>query len=195
MDIKIIAGIIAVILPFIAYAPYLYNTWRGKTRPNPITWMVWSTTTAVLTAVLFTNGAGAMIWYEFAMLTLATTVVVLAFKNGGQRDIKRVDIICFIAAMAALICWAFVKQSEIAATLITFAGVLGAIATMRKAWFKPGEETLSMWVIQIFTMIFCIIATTSYNYVTLLDHSINIITNGIIATIIISRCKALLANS
>jgi hypothetical protein len=191
MDIKVIAGLISAVLPFIAYAPYLRDTWRGKTRPHPISWLSWSIATATLTLVLAFNGGGAAVWFQLSVLAIEVTICLLAFLHGGRRDIKPGDLVCFGASMVALICWGVADQSALAMSFLAASGVIGLVPMLRKAWAKPHEETLFTWPIQTITAAVNVFALAQFTYTTLVNPIANIFVNLTLAAVIFSRRQVL----
>lgn len=47
---------IAVVLTFVGYAPYIRDTIKGKTKPHVYTWFVWGLVTAIAYALQLRGG-------------------------------------------------------------------------------------------------------------------------------------------
>ena len=186
-NFQIFAGIVATILPFVAYAPYLRDTAKGKTRPNPITWLSWLSGLSVATAILIFNGGGGAVWMQLAVISIMLAIIILAFKNGAKRDIKPADLLCFAGAIIALALWQIAKNPALAMTLLALVGIFGVIPTVRKSWSKPHTETLATWLIEIVTTLFGIAALATLNYTTLINPLTNIFGNLAIILVCLGR--------
>jgi hypothetical protein len=66
--------------------------------------------------------------------------VVLGLKN-GDRKFERLDIICLIGAFIGLLVLVIIKSPSLAVIVSIVTDFLGAIPTLKHAWFKPREET------------------------------------------------------
>jgi uncharacterized protein with PQ loop repeat len=78
---KDIIGIIAVIITFIGYIPYIRDTIKGKTKPHIYSWFIWAFVTFIIFAlqILGHGGAGALTTLATAVLCL--TIFILGLRN------------------------------------------------------------------------------------------------------------------
>src|SRR5258708_4509802 len=106
---KEILGIIAVVLTFIGYVPYIIDTAKGKTTPHIYTWFVWAFVTAIAFALQVTHHAG-----PGAYTTLAAAIVCfIIFGFGvrqGNKNVTKSDTILLILSIFALGLWLLAKQ-------------------------------------------------------------------------------------
>ncbi|USI65386.1 hypothetical protein QR692_10360 [Lactococcus petauri] len=189
-EFQIIFGVAASLLSIIAFTPYVINTAKGKTKPHPITWLVSSIVGLITTLVMFSSGGGAMSLFWLTVFIPKPIIVYFAFKNGGQSEIKRKDIGRFVIAMLALVAWVFVKNTNLAATLLVMTSLFGISATIDKAKKKPYEEGLSMWSIQVFSAFLSILAIENFNYATVIKTLANLLINIVVVSVIlVSRKK------
>lgn len=92
--------------------------------------------------------------------------------------------------MLALVAWVFVKNTNLAATLLVMTSLFGISATIDKAKKKPYEEGLSMWSIQVFSAFLSILAIENFNYATVIKTLANLLINIVVVSVIlVSRKK------
>ena len=76
--IKNIISIIAIILTFAGYAPYLLDLLNGKTKPHVFSWLIWSITTVIIFALQISNGGGLA---SFVTLAVAVISIIICKHN------------------------------------------------------------------------------------------------------------------
>jgi hypothetical protein len=184
--IKEVIGIIAASLVFVAYIPYLRDIFKGKTKPHPYSWFVWGFNTVLIFALQISHGAGAGA-YTTATVTLMSFFVCALGIKYGTKDIKLIDTICLILAIIAAIIWLFAKEPTFSAILLVFIDMLGFAPSVRKAWNKPGEETLSLWTLNSFRHALSIVALQSYSIITVINPGAWAVANFAFSIILVSR--------
>jgi len=78
------------------------------------------------------------------------------------------DIVFFVAALAAIPLWLVVAQPLLSMMLLTAIDVLGFAPTIRKSWSKPESETLSSYAINGARHALSVFALAEYNLLTVL---------------------------
>lgn len=144
---KEIIGIGAALLVFVAYAQYFRDILKGATKPHPYSWFIWGLNTVLIFVLQITHGAGAGAYTTATVAVVCFAVCLLGLHKGGRKDIKPVDTIFFVMALIATGIWLFARQPTVSMLLLVTIDVLAVAPSVRKAWHKPREETLSMWSI------------------------------------------------
>lgn len=187
---KEIIGLVAVILTFVGYVPYIRDTIKGKTKPHVYTWFIWGLITAIAFGLQLSANAG-----PGAFTTLAAAIVCfIIFGFGlrqGERDITTSDTIFLTLSLAALVLWLFAKQPVLSVILVSIIDILGFVPTIRKSWHKPYEETLISYEINTLRFGLALLALNHYTIVTVLYPLTWIIANGFFSIYLISRRKSL----
>ncbi len=186
--IKDAIGIIAVILTFVGYAPYISDTVKGKTKPHIYSWFIWAFVTFIIFAlqILGKGGAGAFVTLATAILCL--TIFILGLRN-GHKDITTFDTAVFIVSLIAIGIWIFAKQPVISNILIITINTLANLPTIRKSWKDPYSETLFTWEMGAVRNLLGIIALQNYSLLTWLYPVTNFSINIIESTLLIVRRK------
>jgi hypothetical protein len=185
---KDIIGIIAVIITFIGYIPYIRDTIKGKTRPHIYSWFIWSFVTFIIFALqIFGNGgAGALTTLAAAVLCLI--IFLLGLRN-GEKNITTFDTVIFVVALMATGIWVFIKQPMISNLLMVAINTLANIPTIRKSWDKPYSETLITWELGAVRNSLGIMALANYSLFTWLYPATNLIINILVSSLLIIRRK------
>jgi len=186
--IKDAIGVIAVILTFVGYAPYISDTVKGKTKPHIYSWFIWAFVTFIIFAlqILGKGGAGAFVTLATAILCL--TIFILGLRN-GHKDITTFDTAVFIVSLVAIGIWIFAKQPVISNILIITINTLANLPTIRKSWKDPYSETLFTWEMGAVRNLLGIIALQNYSLLTWLYPVTNLLINVIESTLLIVRRK------
>ena len=186
-------GIIAVVLAFVAYIPYFLDILKKKSIPHPYSWLIWGLTSFLIFGLQMAHGGGAGAYTTATVGFISLLVAILAFRNGAKQAITSQDTIIFIIAIIAALLWLLVDQPVISVSLLVGADILGIIPSIRKAWHKPHEETLSMWLINTGRHGISIFALQQYNFITLLNPLAWVVANGVFSLILIAR-RSMLKN-
>jgi hypothetical protein len=160
---KEIIGGTAVILTFIAYVPYYRDILKGIARPHIYSWSLWGLLTILIVALQIEGGAGSATWVTGAAGLLCIGVVLLSLKN-GKRDITTSDTIVAILSLLAIIFWLIAQQPIISITLVIIADLLAFIPTIRKSYYHPYTETLSLYVTNALRFGLALFAVEQYTY-------------------------------
>lgn len=187
-NLKIIISIVAVILTFFGYIPYIRDVLQGKTKPHIYTWFVWGFVTAIGYGLQVGAGAGVGSWLALAVIVNCFFIFVLGLKN-GKKDITKSDTVFLLLSFVAIFLWLIAKQPVISVVLISTIGLLGFVPTIRKAWGKPYSETLFTYKLNIFRHGLNIFALQQYNIVTWLYPATWTIMNLLFSVMLIIRRK------
>jgi hypothetical protein len=162
----IVLSVIGVVLSTIAAIGYFWSIVHGQTRPQRMTWGVWTLAGILGLWAAFDGGAG------IGLLVAASTVVLVLItflisllpkygKPGGEPSDKWVG----IAAIVALIAWRIIHFSpNIAVTIAIVADASILWLTVREAWRQPETEALWPWVIGAVAELLGIVSLGHFNY-------------------------------
>lgn len=160
---KEIISAIAVILTFIAYIPYYRDIISGRTHPHVYSWSLWSLLTILLVALQIKGGAGSATWITAAAGLLCVGVVILSFKD-GKKIITTSDTIVAGLSLSAIGFWLIANQPTISLLLVILADMLAFVPTVRKSWYDPHSETLSLYVTNAFRFFLALLAVETYTF-------------------------------
>lgn len=141
-----IFGILAAALNLAAYVPYVRDIIRRKTKPQRVTWLIFTVLASISLASQSALGARASLWL-IAAQTLSVLVVFVLSIPWGVGGLNRLDVLSLIGAGAGLACWAIFHQAAYALYGGIVVGSIGLIPTIHKAVKQPETETTATWVL------------------------------------------------
>ena len=176
IDLKFIIAIIASLLSFIGFIPYVRDIFKKKTKPHLYTWLIWGITQGTAAVALLYGGG------KFGSISLIVGIVfvsiicLLSFKY-GTKDITTSDKIVLALALLAIIIWWQMDNPLIAVLMVSVIDGIGYIPTIRKSFKNPWNETLSSWVIIVIVDSLALLANAKYNLLTTVYPSMLLVAN------------------
>jgi len=189
-DSKTIIGIVAIVLTFVGYTPYIRDVFTSKTRPHVFSWFIWGIVTSIIFALQQSAGAGLGSYVTLIVALVSFLIFVRGLKN-GNKSIKRIDVVFLGLALLAIPLWLIVKQPVLSIILLSSIDMLGFAPTIRKSWHDPFSETLSLYVITTFRHALSILALVELNIVTWLFPGTWVVANAFFAIMLMVRRKAI----
>jgi hypothetical protein len=116
------------------------------TRPNRVTWFVWTIVGAMLLASYRAAGATSTLWVPAALVvgTFSIALLSLKFGQGGWRP---VDVVCCIGAAVGFLLWRFLASPEAALFSMIGTDFVGLVPTLVKSYREPQGEHRLAWSI------------------------------------------------
>lgn len=186
LTVKNIIGVVAVVLTFIGYTPYLRDLLKDKTKPHIFSWLIWTIADLIIFALQVSAGAGLGSLVTLTVGIISFLIFILGFRK-GNKDIKKIDIVFLVLALLALPIWLVVKQPVLSIILLSTIDMLGFAPTVRKSWNAPYSETLSFYLITTVRHGLSVMALANYNIITVLFPATWVIANAIFSVILIIR--------
>ena len=165
MGYKEILGLVATIIAFYSYIPYIRDIFSGKTKPHAFSWLVWASLTGIAFFGQVADKAGPGAWVT-GFTAAACFFIFFIALNRGEKNIVLLDWLSLLGAVIALIFWFFTKGPFLSVILITLIDALGFFPTFRKSIMKPKEETLSTYALSGFKFILALLALDNVSIVT-----------------------------
>src|SRR3989338_2797659 len=113
-DIKVVLGIIAGIISFLAYIVYAISIFRGRTNPNRATWWIWTFMGLVVGLSYYFSGAVNTIWVPVVEFIGPLSVALLSLKYGEGGLENKTDLICLFGAAVSIILWIIFNNPVVA---------------------------------------------------------------------------------
>lgn len=122
---------------------YIRDTLRGKTKPNRVSWLMWSL--APITSTVVALSAGADWWATsrvFISGFLPLIILTVSFFNPqGYWKLSFFDVACGFLSAVAIVVWLMMDSSGTAIILLLIGDAFACLPTIRKAWSYPETET------------------------------------------------------
>lgn len=136
---------------FIGIAAYLKDTLRGKTKPNRVTWLMWSLAPLIAGSAALADGAG---WAAFPTLISGGSALAVLFASFVNRQaywkLETFDYFCGLFSILALILWYFTQMPAVAVIFAIISDVFATAPTIIKTWKHPQTETASAYTTGLF---------------------------------------------
>jgi len=139
-----ILGYASGILMILSIIPYARSIFRGKTKPQRTTWLIWSILTIIALFSQFAKGGEWSLLLTLGDAIVIIFVYILSFKYGVGGYEKK-DILTLIGACISLFLWYLTKEPAVALFIIIFIDLLGANLTIIKIWKNPETENWVGW--------------------------------------------------
>lgn len=137
----------AVIGAFIASAGgfyYLYETIKGKTKPNRITWLLWGLFPMIVFVAQRAQGVEGLSWVTFvAGFTPFLVFSASFFNKKAYWKSQQRDYYLMAAGFIGILLWFITDNANLAILFALFADLCAAIPTVIKCYTHPETES---WV-------------------------------------------------
>jgi hypothetical protein len=180
MDWRAAVGSLAGAITLLAIIPYVLDIFRGLTRPNVVTWFLWTLNGSILAYAQYTAGASWTLSVLVAS-TLSTAIVTVLAVPFGQRNYGVLDGVCLVMALAAMAGWWWTKNPVVAIVLGVLAEIFAVSPTIAKTYRAPKTETPITYWATSFATVMSLIASTKFDIANLLFPIYSISVNTLIA--------------
>jgi hypothetical protein len=145
---------------------YIRDMFKGKTKPNMASWLIWFL--APFTAGLIVLGKGGGIAslpvFMAGFSPLLVVLIALFIKNASWK-MSVLDYVCLITSLLALGIWYFLDEGFLATILVIVADGIAFIPTFIKSWKAPDTETLAPYFSGILNPTLSLLTLTSFSFV------------------------------
>ncbi len=185
---KFIFALVAASLAIIGNVPYLHDMFRGKVKPHPYTWLIWSIVSGVTFAGQWIGGAGwALI--AFGASEIFTFIIFIFSLKYGFKNIPREDTWFLIIAILGLIPWMITKDPTVSVIIMVTIDCIAFIPTIKKGWRHAHTENVILYQSNILRHVLALLALRSYNIATMFHSVAMIITNSIMVFELLTHKK------
>ncbi|MEM7494532.1 MAG: hypothetical protein AAF296_14220, partial [Pseudomonadota bacterium] len=165
---KQLLGVIALVLTFVAFYPYIRDILRDKIKPHVFSWGIWGVGTLIVSVAQWLDGGGAGAWVIGISGLITCSVAVLSWVKATDTSIVAMDWVFLILASSALPLWFFTESALSAVIILTIVDLLGFGPSVRKAYSLPHEENASFFAIGALRNVFVVLALENYSWTTAL---------------------------
>lgn len=121
---------------------YALQTIKGKTKPNRVSWLLWSIAPLIATAAGLASGVTWAVLPVFISGFGPLLVFLSSCANtSAYWKLKRFDYLCGIFSLLALLLWFITKNPNVAIVFAILSDAAAAIPTLKKAWWHANTET------------------------------------------------------
>ncbi len=191
LSFKTSIAIIASVLAVIGNASYLKDIFKGRVKPHPYTWFIWS----IVSMTTFFGGIakGAGIGALPTGIAEGFTIIIFLFSlkylfQGKTGHIRKIDHYFLGIALVGLIPWFLTKDPTVSVVIVVLIDIVAFIPTLRKTWMHPDTEKPLLYEMNVARHVLTLFSLNAYNIATTF-HSIAMICTNSIMTVFIKREK------
>ena len=161
-----IAGYLSGAAILYSFAPYIRDIFKGKTKPERISWLIWGVIGLISFFSQMAKGASYSLIMTGVQALGDIFIFILAIKYGMGGFLKR-DIFGLFGSAVGLFMWYLTKEAAVALFIIIFVDAVGAVLTVIKSYEHPSSETVSSWAFTFLGGLFACFAVGSLNFILL----------------------------
>jgi hypothetical protein len=140
--------IIAALINLLGGISYVWETLKGRTKPNRVTWFLWSLAPMIAVAAQLSSGIGWSTLLVFMTGFSPLLVFITSFYNPqAYWQLSRLDYICGILSILGLALWAFTQNPVHAVIFSILADGLAAMPTLLKSYTHPETEDANAFIL------------------------------------------------
>ena len=166
---KDIIGILAAVILFISYGPYLYGLIKGRVKPHIFTWGIWGLMMSISFFAQISDGAGAGAWVTGlgALITLSIALIGYLKHIENLHDITKLDTFSILSCFLVLPIWYFTGSALVAAVSVAAIDAIAYIPTFRKGYRQPYKESIPTYLIGSVSFYLSVMALGKYSVITM----------------------------
>lgn len=179
--------VIAGIMSLLSGLPYIFDSLKGKTKPNIASWSTWTLINGIAAvAALAAGGATNTVMLGFSYFVGSLTILLIAILK-GTRKYTLFDGACQLIAVGGLVFWQISHEPNIALLFAITADIFASMPTIRHAYLYPGEETWITYAIAGMGAFLFLCLATSFSFAALAIPISFFLINSLLTTIILYR--------
>ncbi len=130
---------------------YIRSMFTGNTKPNRVTWLMWSIAPLIAAAASLSNGVGWAVLPVF-MAGFSPLMIFTAsfFAKKAYWKLSTFDYFCGVLSGLALVMWWLTKEPNVAIVFAIGSDALASIPTLKKSLTNPETESVWPFIIGVF---------------------------------------------
>ncbi len=157
------AALLAGVITLIAVVPYVRDMLRGTTRPNLVSWGLWTLIHIIFISAQFSAGASWSVVLPLVELFTVGGVFMLGLAGYGYKKYGPLDLVCLAVAIAAIVLWQLTQEPLAALILSVVADIIATIPTLKKSYLDPHSETPLAYFLIVISAIVAGASTTLFD--------------------------------
>ncbi len=159
-------GYLSGICITLSFLPYLIYIFKGQTRPERASWLLWSILGGIAFFTQLSKGASYSLWLPGVQAIGDLLIFILSIKYGMGGFSKR-DKWALGIAGGSLILWFITREATLTLLLAILIDAAGAYLTIVKSYKYPTTEPVISWELTMLGGFFAIFAVNKFNWVLL----------------------------
>lgn len=187
---------IAISIRLLSGIGYLRSVLRGRSKPNPITWLIWSLTAFVAFFAQLNSGVGISAYMTLAIgLSPFFIFITALLKHPAAPHFTPFNIGCGIFALIGIFLWQTTNNPTTAIICSIFADATGGIPTVRKAYIAPHTEYAVPYALSVVSMVITLLSIQKWQFSSYAFPAYILCINSVIFGTIAVRAQATTVSS
>lgn len=121
---------------------YLKDTITGRTKPNKVSWLMWSIAPLIATFAALSKGVTWAVLPTFMSGFVPLCILTTSFfSKKSYWRLTAFDFLCGFFSVLALVLWLITKEANIAIIFAIASDGFASMPTIKKAWTNPETES------------------------------------------------------
>jgi hypothetical protein len=157
---------IGAIINLIGSTNYCWNTIKGRTRPNRVTWFLWALAPLIAFAAMLDQGVSFRLSLMTFMVGFGPLLVFLSsFVNRNSIwKITKFDIACGALSLIGLVAWLVTRTGNVAIFFSIVADGLALLPTLVKSVNFPESESYLVFMNGAISAAITLLAVDIYDF-------------------------------
>jgi hypothetical protein len=144
---------------------YISSMFRGQTKPNRVTWFMWSIAPFIATAAALSSGIGWAVIPVFVSGCSPFLIFTASFfiKKAYWKP-SSVDYLCGVLSGLAIVLWLVTNNPNLAITFAIVSDALAAVPTLTKSRHNPETESAWPFIVGVFSPLTSFLVATTWGF-------------------------------
>ena len=99
---KEIFSVVAILISFIAFYPYVRSILQGETKPHVFSWVIWGSTAFIVFLAQLEAKGGVGAWPIGVSACITIFIAIMAYLKRADVTITRIDWFFLISAFSSI---------------------------------------------------------------------------------------------
>ncbi|MDD4900604.1 MAG: hypothetical protein PHS62_00620 [Patescibacteria group bacterium] len=157
--------IVGAIVQLIGISCYIRDTVHGRTKPNRVTWLLWSVVPLIATAAGLADGVRWAVLPVFMAGFGPLLVFIASFINPrAYWKLEKFDYLCGAISILSLVLWWITKEPLLAIILSIVSDSFAEAPTLIKTWKHAETESVAPYVSGVFSALTSFFALQTFSF-------------------------------
>lgn len=159
------AVVVGAAVQLLGVLSYMKETLHGNTKPNRVTWLMWSIAPLIATFAALADGVTWAVLPVFMAGFAPLLVFISSFVNPhAYWKLERFDYLCGLFSILALVLWVITREPAVAIGFAIASDAFAAAPTLVKSWKYPETETVDAYTTGVFNALTSFAAIKTWTF-------------------------------
>lgn len=164
---------------------YIRSMFHGETKPNRVTWFMWSVAPFIATSAAVSEGVGWAVLPVFMSGFCPFLIFISSFlSREAYWKQTSFDLLCGALSAVALVLWYVTNNPDVAIMLAIVSDGLAAVPTILKSHHSPQTESIWPFLIGLFAPMTSFLASATLGFAEIAFPSYLIALNVVLVSLI-----------